>query len=59
MPRELGYEVDLKDEKLKEIADFFKPVRADFLKEGKLNHSPWPRIRSASSIRFRAVCSPT
>ena len=35
--RELGYEVDLKDEKLKEIADFFKPVRADFLKEGKLN----------------------
>lgn len=35
--RELGYEVDLKDEKLKEIADFFKPIRADFLKEGKLN----------------------
>ncbi|MEA5011525.1 MAG: pyruvate carboxylase subunit B [Angelakisella sp.] len=35
--REMGYEVDLKDHVLKEINDFFKPVRAEFLADGTLN----------------------
>ena len=35
--KELGYESDLKDDKLLEIANFFKPVRADFLADGTLN----------------------
>lgn len=35
--REMGCEVALRDETLKEIADFFKPVRAEFLKNGTLN----------------------
>ena len=33
-----GYTVDLDMQVLKEINDFFKPVKAKFLKEGKLNH---------------------
>lgn len=32
-----GYTVDLEMQVLKEINDFFKPVKAKFLKEGKLN----------------------
>lgn len=35
--RELGYEVELDEKKLGEIADFFKPVRADMLANGTLN----------------------
>ena len=35
--RELGYEVDLNDECLLKMADFFKPVRADFIADGTLN----------------------
>jgi len=35
--RELGYEVDLDDKKLFEIATFFKPIRAEFLEKGTLN----------------------
>ncbi len=35
--RELGYEVDVDDRKLLEIANFFKPVRAKFLEDGTLN----------------------
>ena len=35
--KELGYESDLKDDKLLEIANFFKPVRAEFLADGTLN----------------------
>ena len=35
--KQLGYETDLDEDKLKEIADFFKPVRQKFLDEGRLN----------------------
>ncbi len=35
--RELGYDTDLKEDKLYAIADYFKPVRAKFLESGKLN----------------------
>ncbi len=34
---ELGYETGLNGEVLKEIGDFFKPIRADYLKSGQLN----------------------
>ena len=34
---ELGYETGLDDEVLKEIGDFFKPIRAEYLKNGQLN----------------------
>ncbi|RHR09067.1 pyruvate carboxylase subunit B [Pseudoflavonifractor sp. AF19-9AC] len=35
--RQLGYQVDLNDKALIEMADFFKGVRADFLKSGTLD----------------------
>ena len=35
--RELGYATDLKDDVLLRVADFFKPIRADFLADGTLN----------------------
>ena len=35
--RELGYEVDLNDDKLFEMANYFKPIRAQFLEKGTLN----------------------
>ena len=35
--RELGYETDLNDDALLKMADFFKPIRADFLADGTLN----------------------
>ena len=35
--RELGYGVALDDDCLHQMADFFKPIRADFLKAGTLN----------------------
>ena len=35
--RELGYETGLNEELLYEIANFFKPIRADFLAKGTLN----------------------
>ncbi len=35
--RELGYEVALDDACLNKMADFFKPMRADFLADGTLN----------------------
>ncbi|MBQ7737667.1 MAG: pyruvate carboxylase subunit B [Oscillospiraceae bacterium] len=35
--KELGYESDLDDAALLKIADFFKPIRADFLADGTLN----------------------
>ena len=35
--KELGYQVDLDDDKLFRIATFFKPVRAEFLASGTLN----------------------
>ncbi|MCI8869029.1 MAG: pyruvate carboxylase subunit B [Lawsonibacter sp.] len=35
--RSLGYQVDLDDKALIEIADFFKTVRAGFIKDGTLN----------------------
>ena len=34
---ELGYETGLDGEVLKEIGDFFKPIRAEYLKSGQLN----------------------
>ena len=34
---ELGYETGLNAEVLKEIGDFFKPIRAEYLKSGQLN----------------------
>ena len=34
---ELGYETGLNGEVLKEIGDFFKPIRAEYLKSGQLN----------------------
>ena len=35
--KELGYETDLNEDKLFEMANFFKPIRADFLADGTLN----------------------
>ena len=35
--KELGYQVDLDEDKLFKIANFFKPVRAEFLAAGTLN----------------------
>ncbi len=35
--RELGYDVSLDEKKLSEMADFFKPVRAEALSDGTLN----------------------
>ena len=35
--REFGYEVDLDEKSINAMADFFKPVRADFLAKGTLN----------------------
>lgn len=35
--REMGYDVTLDEKTLYEIADYFKPVRADYLKAGTLN----------------------
>ena len=35
--KELGYETGLDGEVLKEIGDFFKPIRAEYLKSGQLN----------------------
>ncbi len=35
--RSLGYQVDLDDKALTKMADFFKGVRADFIKDGTLN----------------------
>ena len=35
--RHMGYEVDLNDQALTKMADFFKGVRADFLKSGTLD----------------------
>ena len=35
--REFGYEVDLDDDKLLKMANYFKPVRAEFLEKGTLN----------------------
>ena len=35
--KELGYETGLNDEALFEMANFFKPIRADFLAQGTLN----------------------
>ncbi len=35
--REFGYEVDLDEKSINAMADFFKPVRAEFLAKGTLN----------------------
>jgi oxaloacetate decarboxylase alpha subunit len=35
--REFGYEVDLDDDKLLKMANYFKPIRAEFLEKGVLN----------------------
>ena len=35
--RELGCDTDLNEEALNKMADFFKPIRADFLADGTLN----------------------
>ena len=35
--REFGYEVDLDDDKLLKMANYFKPIRAEFLEKGALN----------------------
>ena len=35
--KELGYEVDLDQPTLKEIAEYFKPIRAEYLEAGTLN----------------------
>ena len=35
--REFGYEVDLVDDKLLKMANYFKPIRAEFLEKGTLN----------------------
>lgn len=35
--KQLGYETDLKEDKLKEINDFFKPIKEKFLETGVLN----------------------
>lgn len=35
--KQLGYKVDLKADKLQEIADFFKPIRNEYINDGTLN----------------------
>ena len=35
--KEFGYEVDLDEKSINSMADFFKPVRAEFLEKGTLN----------------------
>ncbi len=35
--REMGYDTGLNEAKLYEIADFFKPIRAEFIEDGTLN----------------------
>jgi len=35
--KELGYEVDLDEAVLNKMADFFKPIRADFIADGTIN----------------------
>ena len=35
--REFGYEVDLDDDKLLKMSNYFKPIRAEFLEKGTLN----------------------
>ncbi|MBR0162081.1 MAG: pyruvate carboxylase subunit B [Oscillospiraceae bacterium] len=35
--KELGYEVDLDEDKLLKMASYFKPIRAEFLEKGTLN----------------------
>jgi len=35
--RQMGYETGLNTDKLHEMADFFKPIRAEFLEKGTLN----------------------
>lgn len=35
--REMGFQVDLDDKKVKKVNDFFKPIRNSCLKEGRLN----------------------
>ena len=35
--REMGYQIDVKDEVVKKVNDFFKPVRAKYLANGLLN----------------------
>lgn len=35
--REMGYDSDLQEKALFEIADYFKPIRADYLADGTLN----------------------
>ena len=35
--RELGYDTGLREEKINAMADFFKPIRADFIADGTLN----------------------
>ena len=35
--REFGYEVDLNDDALLKMANYFKPIRAEFLEKGTLN----------------------
>lgn len=35
--KELGYELNVKEEELYKIADYFKPIRNDYVKDGTLN----------------------
>ncbi len=35
--REMGYAVELQEKKIYEMADYFKPIRADYLADGTLN----------------------
>ena len=35
--KEMGYDIDLNEDALNAMADFFKPIRADFLADGTLN----------------------
>ncbi len=35
--KEMGYDTDLNEDALNKMADFFKPIRADFLADGTLN----------------------
>ena len=37
MMRQAGFEVDMDDKVLKKINDFFKPIQAEYLKNGQLN----------------------
>ena len=57
--REMGYQVDLDDKKLIQVADFFKGVRAEFLADGTLDPISMATDTQCLSYQIPAACCPT